>query len=326
MPNLLPLINRINMNRFVYTFISLFVCISLFAQYPNEDDARYWINRFDVKKKIAQIPRGNAKLFWDTLEKNNKRVQKLIKAIDANKKSLIKVMDDMEVGLRYLDYYDDLYPVDYELLQRLAHDLGIQEETAKYPIKVINDPTLNASMDPRGQMRINYGTINRLSYGELLAVCAHEKAHGSCEHVIDAAWKAEKRRIRNETWAGIGYGLMMGAVAYAGADVQDSQARSSVDNFISNAGVIWESFENEAHKATIHFKFRYSREQEIEADIIAYRFMEYMGYDTKDMLNLMRILSNLEGNVKPTKNDDHPSAKFRLQIIEMLHSGYAGKK
>lgn len=296
----------------------------LYAQ-ETDGDAKYYIRKYDVKKQIESLPRGNAKLFWDTIEKKNKRVQKLIKALDANKKSLVKVMDEMEYGLKILDYYDDLAPNDYELTYRLSRDLGIEENTAKYPIRIINDYTLNASMDPRGQMRINTGTISRLSYEELLAVCAHETAHACCEHIVDNAWKTEKKRIRNEAWAGVWYGLFMGAVAYAGSDIQDAQAKQSFDNFISNSGVIWQSFENEAHKATIHYSFRYSREQEIEADILAYRFMEYMGYGTNNMVSLIQILSNLEGYRQPSKNDDHPTAKFRLKIMKILQSGYVGK-
>lgn len=199
--------------------------------------------------------------------------------------------------------------------------MGIIENHRKCPIRIINDNTYNASMDPMGQLRINVGTIRTLSYEELMAVCAHEIAHLACMHTFDEALKSERKQRRNRFWAELEAGLLVGAAAAsAGYGIANGVEVRSANTILSNAGYFLEVSYADANESSVRFTYRYSREEEIEADIIAYRFMEYMGYGVRHWISAVRKLKDLGNHTVASKYDNHPLPAFRLEILETLES------
>lgn len=309
-------------------FLLIVAFVSLNSAMAQSSDVKRVINKYDVKKLADGLPKNNPALFWKAIEDNNKMVQKMLKALKNNNQNLMTLLETTYNNLNILDRYDDLAPKDWDLMQRLSRDLGIEEETRRFPIKFINDNTLNASMDPRGQMRINIGTLRYLTYEELVAVCAHETAHNYCEHVMARMWKKDKKQRRNREWARVGYAFTAGAITMSGGyAAQYGQNTQYVDDFFDNAGIVWSNFRNYADQATIRYYYRYSRDEEIEADIIAYRFMEYMGYNTNHWISAMRKILNVNGDYRynADKYDDHPTTLFRIDVLQAMKNGYVGK-
>ena len=313
------------MKRFVLLVIT---CLSLNLSFAQTKDVMKVINKFDVKEYVENIPQKNPTLFWMAIEDNNKNAQKLKAALDKRDKTLMEVCGYLLENVKVMQMYD---PVVYgydSITTRLSKDLGIGRITKSFPIRIIADNTFNASMDPIGQMRINQGTLRYLTYEELLAVCAHEAAHYYCDHTVDSFWKQEKKVKRNRMWADIGASLIVGAAAASGAYAGGNGADISGNTqLIENSGIFFEYFRNEADQASVRYYFRYSRDQELEADILAYRFLEYMGYGTDHWISAMRKLLNLSGDysTKAGKHDDHPTVMYRLQILSAMKSGYIGK-
>lgn len=224
--------------------------------------------------------------------------------------------------------YDDVVYGYEEIKNKLKKDLGSYVITQDFPIRIINDQTLNASMDPLGLMRINEGLIKRFSYYELLAICAHEVAHNQCDHILDRAWKQAKKQKSNRALANFGASLMVGAAAMAsmnGASVgYDSKETITM---VENADQYFEVFRGAADEATLRYRFKFSREEELEADIIAFRFMEYMGFGGQYYISALKKLQSVTGNynVNAGKYDSHPGTEFRIQMLEAMKNGYCGK-
>jgi predicted Zn-dependent protease len=289
-------------------------------------DVKKVINKFDApylrKASSLRIPTD----FWNTIIANDKNVAKYNNAVKKNDKTLNAAYNALVVYDNQTQTYEYITTEYNDIVERLVYDLGIGELTYKKPVKVIMDETINASMDYTGQMRINKGCFIYLTYKELLAVCAHEMAHYACAHVITSVWKVAKKQKTNRAWASLGTALTVGMVAgasmYGGSNGVDV---SHLNDFIANSDILLGAAYADADHATLKFKYRYSRGEESEADIIAYRFMERMGYGGENVLSMLRKLKDLYGDTPAGKYDNHPSTLFRIQVISAMMSGVCGK-
>lgn len=113
---------------------------------------------------------------------------------------------------------------------------------------------------------------------------AHEFAHGAFLHHIRGFYAEAKERRKNKLLGGITAGLntiAAGANAYMAA-----VTGNECDNtpYIESN----EKIENEIEISTLKYSFKYSREQEIEADLFAYRFLENLGC-AEEFINGLRI-------------------------------------
>ena len=286
--------------------------------------AKKYIKKYDVINILKDLPKGNAEKFWDTLHDQNKRVQELGNAIELGNKTALQAADDLMKTCTVMQYYDVEADGYQELTDRLVKELGLEDEKKQNHIKVINDDSFNASMDPMGQMRINTGAIRALNYEELRAVCAHEVAHLACMHTFDRAWKNEKKKKRNRFWAELGTGLLVGAAAAsAGYGIANGVETRSANSILANTGYFLEV--SHADESTLRYKFRYSRDEEVEADIIAYRFVEYMGYGTEHLISAMKKMERASEHTAASKYDSHPLPALRLEILQALKNGFEGK-
>ena len=283
--------------------------------------AKKYIKKYDVINIVKDLPKGNAEKFWDAVHNQNKRVQELGKTIEEGNMTALQTAEDLIELCAITQHYDVTVEGFSDLTERIAKDLGIEDNHRKCPIRIINDNTYNASMDPMGQMRINVRTIRALSYEELMAVCAHEIAHLACMHTFEEAMKTERKQKRNRFWAELETGLLVGAAAAsAGYGIANGVEMQSANTILSNAGYFLEVSYADADESTVRFSYRYSRDQEIEADIIAYRFMEYMGYGVRHWISAMRKMKEVDKRTVLSKYADHPLPALRLEILETLES------
>ena len=284
------------------------------------------INKYDAKYLRRAEGFHHPITFWNAIKNNDPRLKKLDEAYKKEDKTLFETFETMayyEENYRGYDFVVNGYDT---IVTRLVHDLGIENIVKERPIKIIRDHSVNASMDALEQFRINIGCFEKLTYEELLAVCAHEMAHSVCEHVVMSLWNTAKKRKRNKIWADIGASLAIGAMAatstygaYNGQDV------SHFNDILANADIIYYGSYDYANDATLKYHYRYSRDEESEADIIAYRFMEAMGYGGEHCLSLNKKILEMYGDTPGGKYDNHPSTLFRIQVISALMSGYFGK-
>lgn len=67
----------------------------------------------------------------------------------------------------------------------------------------------------------------------------------------------------------------------------------------------------------LKYRYKYSREQEVEADIIAYRFLEYMGLGGENYINALRAIG-YENDAYYDDTSSHPTTEFRVKLLEYL--------
>lgn len=305
--------------------LSFLLCFSM--AYSQSYAIKKVINKYDAKYLTREGGFEKPEHFWATFLKYDKRNAYLEMANNKKDESL----NNSLMALSYKESTlkdDNRTTFNYDsIVNKLVVDLGMENLAKECPIIIDNNYSINASMNAFGQMRINYGCFVRLPYYQLLAVCAHEMAHYICSHVIMRVWKSAKKYKINRMWADIGASLFIGATAatatYGSYYGQDT---SHFNKIIANAGVIYEEACEYADDATIKYSYRYSRGEESEADIIAYRFMEQNGYGGENVYYMLKTLYSIHGDTPSSKYNNHPSLSFRMEVISAMMKGYSGKK
>ena len=87
------------------------------------------------------------------------------------------------------------------------------------------------------------------------------------------------------------------------------------NNLINLSYMIDYAFE----KNSYYFQFKYSREQELEADLIAYRYCEIMGIGGYAYILALELLGDDFGSLKAEKQSDHPTIAYRVAFLKYIY-------
>jgi predicted Zn-dependent protease len=165
----------------------------------------------------------------------------------------------------------------------------LNQSPYNFEFHLLADPdTVNAFALPGGQIFITYGLLKLLkTEDEIAGVLGHETVHVVGRHSNEQMAKAQ-----------LSNGLV-GAVIMAGGDDYGASA-GQLAQFVSQ-------LKNTA----------YSRDHEIESDVLAVRFLRRAGYDPKAMISVMEVLRKAAGGRAPPEFlSTHPDPGHRVQRIE----------
>ena len=274
------------------------------------------INEFDVIEYVQHLEKNRPDLFWDAVWRNNENLSKLHEALSKKKKLAQNAQKDLySAALFSADYYNNLQ-LDADLqyiADTLINDVGVKDVFPDAKLYVIYDNYPNAFSCPEGRLYLNSGLIlhEGISIEGLLGICAHETAHFLLQHSLSMAYAYRKKKRNNQIIAGVTSTVGVAASAYAIAN--GAAGQETLDNLgeMIESNIIWA--ENDALK----YRYKYSREQEIEADIIAYRFLEYMGLDGDNYINALKAIG-YENDAYYNETSDHPTTEFRVGLLEYL--------
>ncbi len=197
-------------------------------------------------------------------------------------RSAFTIKDDPDIR-QYLD----------KLGRSVLEAAGIQY--FDYHFFVIEDKEFNAFAAPSGLIFFHSGLLSTMqSEDELVSVMAHEVGHISKRHLAE--------RVEKGTYTGIAsLGLALAALAFGG---------STAPVLLTGALAAGQSF-------NLHF----SRQNEEEADLLAYGWMKQLGRDPHGqvrMLESMRRVSRYRSEKPPQYLLTHPDPEARLNYIQSL--------
>ena len=157
----------------------------------------------------------------------------------------------------------------------------------RFQFHLLADPqTINAFALPGGQVFITEGLYRRLKNdAQLAGVLSHEIGHVVGRH--GAAQLAKHQLTQGLT----------GAVAVASGDASSGQIAAMAGQLMN---------------------LRYGREDELESDTIAIRFMARAGYEPRAMLDVLNILAQAGGSGGPEFFSTHPNPANRLARLELV--------
>lgn len=301
------------------TFWATSVCVA--AQNKKFDKL---INEFDVIEYVEHLEKNRPDLFWDAVWRNNENLNKLYDAITKKKSTALDAQKDLyEAALFSADYYNSLpISIDYQFVaDTLLKRICIKPIFRDAEMHIIESDEINAFSCPNGKMYVTTASImcDNIPIEGMLGICAHETAHFLLQHSLEGAYAFRKKEKKNKIIAGVVSAVDAAANAYAQANgaVGDESWDNVNERMESN--IIW------AGNNALKYRYRYSREQEIEADIIAYRFLEYMGWEGEHYINALKAIG-YENDVFYDDTSDHPTTEFRVKFLEYMASFRRNKR
>lgn len=302
----------------------LIISLLLFLPFVSIGQTRKFdklIEEFDVKEYLTDTVERNPANFWNAVWENNKALNKFIKAI--NKKKTTAINANRAVNEAMLIAEDYYYPQELGGDWKIVADtvlsrLGIKEVNPEMQLSIIYSDDFNAFVNPNAHiyMADTLFLTDSLCLNNIIGIAAHEVAHSLLFHAKLEAYAVEQKKQKNKIVAASVAALNAAANAYA-------QANGAVteESWESVHELTYELFEAAEDDANNRYKFKYSREQEIEADIIAFRFLEYMGIDVDYYINALRFIGkDRKETLKADKKSTHPTMRFRIELLEYLKS------
>ncbi len=197
-----------------------------------------------------------------------------------------------QVELRFAPENDILLQ---QKLDRIGKKLaGVSDRLEiNYHFKLLNEKEVNAFALPGGYIYVFKGLWNKIADKDemIAAVLAHELAHLSARHNI--------KRLQNA----IGYGALAVLVNTADTDAYSrAKATLGINKLLLN----------------------YSREEELEADILAVKYLKLAGYDPRAMLKVLEVLRETQRRkpLRPLVESTHPYIAERIKVIrEAINNG-----
>lgn len=275
----------------------------------------------DVLSYYTELPEFSDEysVFWEYVRKNNIKYQEFINNHSNLKYNTIGEMySDLSLSRNLLDLFT---------LDSLLADDGISfavsyvgSYKAIKGIWIYPENIINAAAYPTGEIFVGLGLLNlpRKSDVAILGVIAHEIAHICLDHSEVYAYNQAKTERKNEIWGSIAAGAVVAAVAassiYSASNdvtVSNNYYEEMSENSIKIAKGIKSSF----NESTILKTFQYSREHEIEADIIACMFIKWIGNNPNDYIDFINILPTDDIS---DKYNTHPSNSFRVNTLRKI--------
>lgn len=294
------------------------------AQKKNKDFEKM-IRKYDITS-ILETKEGKPEDFWRQLSKNHEGLTAYAKALARGQKTALKAENDISMALGLVeDEYRHLYMYTGDTIAKYTREissgiLGVDAYNIRVHIAYGESP--NAFCTPRGDIYIYTSLLDRIDFDwrMLYGICAHEVAHYYLRHSARQKWADEKRAKKNRIMAGIAIGLN------AVADVANAYTAGYTGNTYESH--LAESCQNILYSAQYDnqmFHFKYSREEEIEADIIAHRFLEFVGIDPTYYAQALYSLGTENDNFYDSWSD-HPTISYRVSFLSYLNSKYPLRK
>ena len=274
-----------------------------------------YIKQYDVPSELKSLPKDKVAEFWWKRHWYDQKIDKIYSAKSKTaKRSLseyVLTCNTIKSKIKPNKYCDLKYK---GLLGKLDSIFNLNKIDSDIEIHINPNNEFNSSTYPTGLIFLNTGLIEKLDTMEIVAVLAHEIQHFVGKHSLNHIYAANKKERNNKMWAELGGALAATAVAYSGA-YNSTYSSSNNAKYQQNVLLAGHAFDRDAYLATSNYKMRYSREQEIEADIASYRFLQFIGADPNIMIRVLDKIATMEGGRSTSKKDDHPSAVFRKNVL-----------
>lgn len=270
--------------------------------------------------------------FWNEMLKMNRNLQELEK--DLNKKKCPKMLDrailvinsgrvamqrrlDRLTVVRYTSFTEDSSSFNENLIDKVTG--GNNLLLSDFEVYASDD--VNAFATPYGQIYLTSGLVSRYNFSHplLIGVLAHEMTHSLCSHSLVELWRQYEKERRTRVWAGVAAGLYAAAMGVA-AGMASSGGIGYNQSYYDDIGSTAVNLFYSIDASSFYFQFKYSRSQEIESDIIAYRFCEAIGIGGYAYIMALQLLDENDLYMKAEKTDEHPTLAYRISFLKWLYA------
>ncbi|MBE6245321.1 MAG: hypothetical protein E7108_07390 [Bacteroidales bacterium] len=294
----------------LFTLVFLFVAASVTMS--GKDVPKRIINRVDVIKYLPDSSDGKPETFWKALLETKNPITETLEKIYKRDKGLgAKARETIdEAILLHVRHYAD--SIKYNpVLDSIAENILIGSSGKVY-LYDFEKLTANAFAAPNGNVVIYRGLQNLFSWyrEELLtAVIAHEVIHVLLKHSLVQEYMQRKNERNSMIWASVAVGLQA---------VADGMNSAYTGKTVNNTAYYTSIF-NSARYDSYMYQFKYSREIELQADIVAFRLLDWIGIGGESMKEALKLLA--DPFEYSSDLDNHYTMSQRIAVLEQLEKG-----
>lgn len=243
---------------------------------------KQFIQQHDIDNETKALKSDNPSDFWESMVDNNLSFQKFQAKCHKNKKTE-KFIQEWKSRWPKFDVSDSAMVLrdKQALCSRIFSKVGLNDSIA---CCIVNDTSFNSFsvFAPRGYVvALSAGVIDSPDITEemIVGMIAHEYAHVYLSHILQNSILGGKIEGNN----GIGLGLIGACFGGAiGGLIGGAIEGAAVGSAIKS----WEPKGVDARGYNVN----YYREMVLEADLIAYRFMEWSGIGGEHYIKLLRLI------------------------------------
>ena len=275
-----------------------------------------------------QLTIGVQSSFWQDVQNTNEKYKELQAVLEKSKQpsTLKKAFSEMETNRYFVESsLKDFQPYNVGDFEKSLDNQLCGNKTFLKELRIYPAASPNAFATPFGQVYLTEGLVRLYHFNTdlLIGICAHEATHYLCQHSLVGIWQQKKKEKKNKILAGVAVGLntavQAGTAMYAASSgVEFSQ--DYWDNWAESINGLNNSFIQAFKKDAYYFQFKYARQQEIEADLMAYRFCESIGLGGYAYIVALELLGDKQGYLEPDKTSDHPTNTYRIGLLKHLYS------
>ncbi len=305
------------MKRSIIIILTLFLIFDASAQNKKFDKI---LKDIDIVEYVRNVPIGSYNEFWNSVVANNKRMAEFRKAAEKNTTAFQAARKDMGEAQMYVQMaIKSQHTYDLKgITDTLIAHVGANTIWPQLTLDIVADDSPNAYCYPEGQVFITGALLDATKYDfcQLLGVFTHECAHVLLLHHFTSAWAIQKKLITNQAVAASVSAINAMANAYAQANgAADNSSWDSVNRTTVQLA-------NAAYDDAMHrFRYKYARGEEYEADVIAYRFLEWCGYGGESYINALETIAK-DDDMYYGKDEDHPKTSDRVALLRYMASTY----
>lgn len=291
---------------------------------PHEDKYRKLIEKYDISDSAKIVPKNNPQKFWESTLYYNEVYIKFLRDIKKNrgaeKEAVAKAAD---LPKFYPKFNESIIEEMQGFCDSILIDMGITNLNMNCSLYIVYSDDVNSfSVLTEDGFAICMTTslLQRkgMKYEILLGYVAHEFVHGALQHQLRSLYAGAKERRKNELTAGIAAGLQavsVGANAYVAA--LNGQYGANYSNDYLNNYLFTKYLDESVKSSTSKYIFDYTQEQEYEADLIAYRFLENLLGSGDDYIDGLRIISSVYDH-NATDTEAVSSTSSRINFLKFV--------
>lgn len=278
------------------------------------------IEEFDVRIYVKRFSPEQPDKFWEAVGYYNKGLAKL--RADADKKSQPMLNSRHAMYEAKLSAEQAkasyLYISSKEITDTLLIKSGIRKTFPDVTLDVIMDTYPNAWTCPVSSIFMTNALLEAVNYDytALMGIVAHEATHFFLQHLWAAEYATQKKIQSNSVAAAVVAGVNAMANAYAQAN--GAADESSWENVNRTTEELAKAAKEDA---LYRFMPKYGRNQEFEADIIAVRFLEWIGLDPMVYLTTLNTIA-AEDDRYYDSSSDHPKTAERVDLLKYMLEKY----
>lgn len=305
------------MNRILCFFILIIVPLSVFSA-DIEKEYEKLIGKYDVAAEAKAIQKNSPYEFWNTALENDERLLKFHKDMEKKRGAEKEASNRIANLPRFYPQYDESVIESAQgFCDTLLIDMGIADLGLNCSLHIVYSQEVNAFAvltEDGFAMCITTGLISKkgVNYNIAMGYVAHEFVHGAFLHHIRSAYAKAKEKRKNKLLGGITAGL----TAVTAATEAYTAVTYGIPTCRTDYGQIIRDIGDAAEISTLKYSLNYSREQEIEADLLAYRFMENLGC-AEEFINGLRILGTQYDELY-SEYSDHPTIISRINFLKFI--------